>query len=125
MLSILFMHLCVCVCVCVCVCAHTQWCLTFCNPMDCSLSGSFVHGISQARILEQVAISYSRDLPEPGIEPMFLASPALAGRFFTTAPPGKPLSIYTSLIFYLFDLIIIERSMLQVSFMMVGLSVSP
>ena len=28
-----------------------------------------------------------RDLPNPGIEP---ASPALAGRFFTTAPPGKP-----------------------------------
>ena len=118
------MHLCVYVCVCACVHAHTQWCLTFCNPMDCSLSGSFVHGISQARILEQVAISYSRDLPDPGIEPTFLASPALAGRFFTTAPPGKPLSIYTSLIFYLFDLIIIERSMLQVSFMMVGLSVS-
>ena len=31
-----------------------------CNPMDCSLPGSFVHGISQARILEQVAISFSR-----------------------------------------------------------------
>ena len=31
-----------------------------CNPMDCSLSGSFVHGIFQARILEWVAISFSR-----------------------------------------------------------------
>jgi len=30
------------------------------------------------------------DLPDPGIEPMSLVSPALAGRFFTTAPPGKP-----------------------------------
>ena len=30
------------------------------------------------------------DLPYPGIEPVSLASPALAGMFFTTAPPGKP-----------------------------------
>ena len=43
---------CVCVCVFVCVCVLvTQLCLTLCNPMDC-LPGSFVQGISQARILE-------------------------------------------------------------------------
>ena len=60
--------------------------------MDYSLSGSSVHGISQARTLEQVAISHSRDLPDPGIEPMSLASPALVGRFFTTESPGKPLA---------------------------------
>ena len=42
--------------------------------MDCSLPGSSVHGIFQARIVERVAISYSRDLPDPGIEP---ESPAL------------------------------------------------
>ena len=30
------------------------------------------------------------DLPDPGIEPMSLVSPALAGGFFTIAPPGKP-----------------------------------
>jgi len=42
--------------------------------MDCSLPGSSAHGILQARILEQVAISFSRDLPNPGIEPR---SPAL------------------------------------------------
>ena len=56
--------------------------------MDRSLLGSSVHGISQVKILEEVAICFSRDLPEPGIE---LASPALAGRFFTTESPGKPL----------------------------------
>ena len=31
-------------------------------------------------------------LPEPGIEPVSLASPTLARRFFTTEPPGKPLT---------------------------------
>ena len=42
------------------VCAVIQSCLTLCNPMDCSPPGSSVHGISQARILEQVAVSSSR-----------------------------------------------------------------
>ena len=61
------------------------------QPVDCSQSGSSVHGIFQARILKWVAISYSRDLPNPGIEPTSLASPVLAGGFFTTLPPGKPI----------------------------------
>ena len=43
---------------CMCVSAD-QSCLTLCDPMDCSLLGSSLHGISQARILKQVAISYS------------------------------------------------------------------
>ena len=38
----------------------TQLCLTLCDPMDCSLPGSSVYGIFQARILEWVAISFSR-----------------------------------------------------------------
>ena len=42
------------------VCAQSQSCLTLCDPMDCSLPGSSVHGIFQARILEWVAISHSR-----------------------------------------------------------------
>ena len=37
-----------------------QLCPTLCNPMDCSLQGSSVHGIFQARVLEWVAISFSR-----------------------------------------------------------------
>ena len=45
------------------VCA--QSCLTLCNPMDYSLPGFSVHGISQARILEHVAISYSRGSSRP------------------------------------------------------------
>ena len=46
--------------VCVCVCSVAQSCLTLCNPTDCSPPGSSFHGIFQARILEWVAISYSR-----------------------------------------------------------------
>ena len=37
-----------------------QSCPTFCDPMDCSLPGSFIHGLFQARELEWVAISFSR-----------------------------------------------------------------
>ena len=42
------------------VCSVTQSCPTLYNPMDCSSPGSSAHGISQARILEWVAISFSR-----------------------------------------------------------------
>ena len=57
-----------------------------CVFIVCSLPDSSVHGISQARILERVAISYSGRLsPPPGIEPTSLVSPALAGGFFTTS----------------------------------------
>ena len=59
----------VCVCVYLLVCDPLQP-----YPMDGSPPGSSVHGISQARLLEWVAIFYSRDLPNPGIEP---TSPAL------------------------------------------------
>ena len=44
------------------ICACTwSFSLTLCDPMDCSPPGSSVHGISQARILEWVAISFSRE----------------------------------------------------------------
>ena len=43
----------------------THSCLTLCDPMDCSLPGSSVHGIFQARILEWVAISFSRGSSQP------------------------------------------------------------
>ena len=55
-------------------------CPTLCNPVDCSPPGSSVHGVSQARILELVAISFSRGSSQTRIKP---ASPALAGRFLT------------------------------------------
>ena len=67
------------------VCVHARSCLTLCDPMDCSPPGSSAHRIFQTRILEWVAISYSRDLPDPGVESTSSSSPALAGRFLTTA----------------------------------------
>ena len=57
----MFDHLCN-VCVCVCVCSLMS---TLCNPVECSHTGFAVHGISQARILEWVAISYSRGCSRP------------------------------------------------------------
>ena len=74
----------------VCVYSVSQSCLTLCNPTDYRPPDSSVHGVFQARILGQVATSYSRDLPDLGMEPMSLVSPILAGRFFTTVPLGKP-----------------------------------
>ena len=56
-----------------------------------SLPGSSVHGILQARILEWIAISFSRDIPNPGIEP---GSPALGADALTSEPPGKPLNYH-------------------------------
>ena len=60
--------------------------LTLCKLSNCGPPGSYVHGIFQALILERVAIPSPGDLSNPGIEP---DSPALAGGFFTTEPPGK------------------------------------
>ena len=70
-----------------CCCLFTKSCPTFCDPMDCSSPGSSVHGISQARILEWIAISSSTGSSQPRDQTQVSC---LAGRFFTTEPPGKP-----------------------------------
>ena len=85
-------RVCVCVCVCVvCVCAQSclcvQLCLILCHPVNCSPPGSSVQGISQARILEWVAISSSRGSSWPRD---WSHSSCLAGGFSTTEPLGKP-----------------------------------
>ena len=68
-----------------------QSCLTLRDPMDCSLPGSSVHGLFQARNGSELPFPSPGDLPDPGTEPRSLVSPVLAGGFFTTVPPGKPL----------------------------------
>ena len=64
-----------------------QSCLTLCDPIDGSPPGSPVPGILQARTLEWVAISFSGDLPDPGIEPR---SPELSADSLLTELRGKP-----------------------------------
>ena len=64
--------------------------LTLCDPMDSGPPGSSVHGIFQARILEWVVVPFSRDLPNPGIDPLSLMSPALQMGPLPIVPPGKP-----------------------------------
>ena len=68
------------------MCAKSlQSCPTLCYPMDCSLPGSSVHGILQARILEWVAMSFSRGSSQPMDGTLVSMSPALSGGFFTTS----------------------------------------
>ena len=62
------------------MCLVAQSCLTLCNPMHCSPSSSFVHGILPARILEWVAISSSRGSPRPRDQTWVSY---IANRFFT------------------------------------------
>ena len=62
------------------LCCYAQLWRTLCDPMDCSSTGFNVHGIFQARILERVAISFSRVSSPQRIKSRSLA---LAGRFFT------------------------------------------
>ena len=64
-----------------------------CDPVDCSSPSSSVHGILQARILEWVAISSSRDLPNPGIEPMSPASPLLQAGSLQLSHWGSPVDL--------------------------------
>ena len=75
-------------CNCCCCCLVTKLCPILCDPLDCSPPGSSVHGISWARILERVAIFFSRESSRPrdGIHVS-----CFTGRFCTTEPPRKPL----------------------------------
>ena len=78
-------------CMC-CVCAKSlQSCPTLCDPVDCSLPGSSVDRILQAKILEWVAISFSRGSSKPRDQTHISIFPALAGRFFTTSTTWEAL----------------------------------
>ena len=78
------------------VCAKSfQSCLTLCDPMDCSLPGSAIHGILQVRILE--SCPPPEDLLNPGIEPVSLISSALAGGFLTPRATWEALALVEAL----------------------------
>ena len=83
--------LCVCARMCtrLCICMHAkslQSCLTLCDPMDCSLLGSSVHGDSPGKITG-VGCPLPGDLPDPGIA---LGAPALQADSLPDEPPRKP-----------------------------------
>ena len=69
------------------VASVTPSCPTLFDPMDYSPLGSSVHGISQAGIMEWVAILFSRGSFRPRDQTWVSY---ISGRFFTTEPPGKP-----------------------------------
>ena len=75
--------------VCACMLSH-RVVSTLCDPVDCSPPVFSVHGISQPRVLGWVPSLPPGALPHPDVESVSSVSPALAGGFFTTQPPGKP-----------------------------------
>ena len=81
-------------------CLVTESCLTL-QPMDCSLSGSSVHGISQARVLEWIAISFYRVSSQPKDRShgpkIHLTSPALQADSLPLSRQGSPYLLYISL----------------------------
>ena len=74
----------------VCVLLVAQLCLILCNPMDCRPPGSSVHRILQATTLEWVAMPFSRNLPNPGIDPGSLHCRQL---LYHLSYPGSPCTL--------------------------------
>ena len=67
-----------------------QSCPTLCDFIGYSHQAPLSMGFSRPEYWSGLPCPPLRDLPSARIEPASLASPALAGRFFTTRPPGKP-----------------------------------
>ena len=89
-------------CVCVCVCAHAQslscvW--LFATPWMAVCQAPPSIRFSRQEYWNGLPFPSPGDLPDPGTEPMSSACPALAGRFSTTVPPGKPPSKWSKFFF--------------------------
>ena len=87
-------YICVSVCVCVCVCVCTRTCVLNCVwlfaiPWTVAHQTPLSMEFSRQEYQSGLPFPTPGDLPDPGIEPTFPTSAALAGRFFTTVPPGK------------------------------------
>ena len=89
---------CVCVCVCVCLCVCVFSCSVmfwvFVTPWPVAHQATLSIELSRQEYWSGLPFSAPGDLPSPGIKPMFLASPALAGDSLPLVPPGEPLDIY-------------------------------
>ena len=65
--------------------------MTLCNPLDCSLQASLSMEFPRREYWRGLSFPSPGDLPDPEIKPEFLESLALARRFLTAEPPGKPM----------------------------------
>ena len=73
-----------------CVCGKLlQSCLTLCDPMDCSPQAPLSMGFSRREYWSGLPCPPPGHHPNPETEAMYLMSPALAGSFYITEPPGK------------------------------------
>ena len=88
-----YVHICFC-------CSVAKLYPNLCGPVVCSPASSSVHGLSKEKILDWVAISFSRKSFPPRDQ-----THCIAGRFFTTEPPGKP--IYMCIYMYIHNMNII------------------
>ena len=85
-----------------CFCAKfLQPCLTSCDYIDCSPPGSSVHGFSRQEYWRGVPCLFLGDIPNPGIKPVSLMSPALAGMFFITRAIREALRLLETGLFLL------------------------
>ena len=87
--TILYFYVCMCLCVCACMCVRTKplsHVQLFAAPWTVACLAPLSMGFFRQEYWRMLPFSPPRDLPNPRIEP---ASPALAGGFFTTAPPKR------------------------------------
>ena len=81
-----------------CVCAQSlSYVWLFATPWTVAHQIPLSMGFSRQEYWSELPFPPPRDLPEPGIKPVSLATPALEGGFFTTEPPGKPSKKYKEL----------------------------
>ena len=85
----------------------------FVNPWTVALQASLYMEFSRQKYWSELLFSTPGVLPDPGIELSSLASPALAGRFFTTMSPEKPEYIYIYI--YIISFYFINNAYLQVN----------
>ena len=77
-----------------CVCAHSVVFSSFVNPSTIAHLALLSMEFSKQEFWSELLFPPPRNLPDPGMRPMLLTSPALAGRFSTTVPLGKPVFYY-------------------------------
>ena len=80
-------------CIYICIYVLSHVCL-FATPWNVARQAPLSMGFPRQEYWSGLPFPPPGDLPNPGIEPSSLASPALADKFFTTEPPGKPILPY-------------------------------